>query len=195
MPHAFRVSGVDVVLRPFCHDDAAELLRIQIQHRQSFAPYVPLRSETFFTAEGQHLQIDADLERWQTDQGYAYAITQERRLIGRVALSNVVRGAWRSATLGYWVDPEYQGKGYATQAVQGILWAAFEGLDLHRVQAAVMPKNTPSIRVVQKAGFVCEGYAPYYLNINGQWQDHKVFSCTQELWDGAPGFSLHKIGL
>ena len=180
---SFTLQGNGLDLRPFDAQDAAELLSIQRVNREAFAPFMPLRSETFFSMEGQQAQIAADQARWETDLGYAFAVCRQGTIVGRIALSNVVRGAWLSATLGYWVDARSQGQGIATEAVKLAARAAFTKLDLHRLQAAIMPRNAPSLRVIQKAGFVPEGLAPYYLQIHGVWEDHQIFSLTRELWD------------
>ena len=89
---------------------------------------------------------------------------------------------FESAYLGYSVSERHNGRGYATEAVRQVLAVAFEELGLHRVQAAVMPINLASIRVLEKAGFREEGLALRYLQINGVWEDHKLFALTAEEW-------------
>ena len=106
-------------------------------------------------------------------------------LIGRVALSNVSRGAWQNATLGYYIDEAHTGRGYATEAVRLALEFAFGSARLHRVQAAVLPRNIASRRVLEKAGFCREGRSTKYLQINGVWEDHEMFAITLEDWRGA----------
>jgi [ribosomal protein S5]-alanine N-acetyltransferase len=102
------------------------------------------------------------------------------QLIGRIALSNVVRGAWQNATLGYFLDQTHNGKGYTSLAVSLVLKFAFTTAELHRVQAGVMPRNLPSIRVLEKNGFRQEGLSLRYLQINGNWEDHLMFAQTRE---------------
>ena len=121
------------------------------------------------------------------DPGSAYAfavldIDRGDRLIGRVALSNVVRGPWQNATLGYWIDKDALGMGHATRAVRLVLRFAFEHAGLHRVQPAIIPRNQRSVRVAEKAGFRLEGRALRYLKINGTWEDHDVYALTAEDW-------------
>ena len=101
-------------------------------------------------------------------------------LVGRVALNHVSRGAWQNANLGYFVDRDHGGRGIATEAVRLTLVFAFGTLALHRVQAAVMPGNAASIRVVEKNGFRREGLARRFLEINGRWEDHLLFALTSE---------------
>jgi len=169
-----------MMLRPFALTDAALLQDIHTVNREAFAPFMPIRDEQFFTVDTQRQQIEQDIVHWQADQGYAFAVVYYGQLMGRVALSNVSRGAWQSATLGYWIDGRFQRLGIATRAVQGCLVAAFNHLSLHRTQAAIMPHNVASLRVIEKTGFFYEGLAPYYLKIHGVWEDHRIYSLTVE---------------
>lgn len=187
------LKGPTVSLRAFELADAATLAEIQTINRQRFRDYMPSREESFLTVEGQRNQILSDQQAWDNARGFAYAVCLGETIIGRVALSNVVRASWQSATLGYWVDMRYQGLGYATEAVQGALWFAFEEAQLHRVQAAIMPKNEPSLRVIKKSGFIHEGYAPYYLNIAGRWEGHEIFSITRERYEGQVGWRVSPL--
>jgi ribosomal-protein-alanine N-acetyltransferase len=113
---------------------------------------------------------------------YAFAIVEQstQRIRGRVGLANIVRGAWDNATLGYFVDEAVNGRGYATEAVALALAFAFGPARLHRVQAAVMPHNLRSARVLAKNGFRREGFAPRYLRLAGGWRDHDLYAITIE---------------
>lgn len=174
-------------LRPFTMKDDKALFEIQCFNRNAFDPFMPIRNDEFFTLAFQRDLISTDLKRWDDDQGYAFAVTVANQLVGRVALSNVVRGAWQNATLGYWIDARAQGQGIATAAVQAVLQEAFGPLNLHRVQAAIMPHNQPSIRVVLKNGFVHEGLSRHYLHIQGKWQDHEIYAHTVESYAACLG--------
>jgi len=107
-------------------------------------------------------------------------------VVGRITLSSVVLGAWRNANLGYWVARDRGGRGYATEAVALAVRYAFEDAGLHRVQAAVMPRNAPSIRVLEKNRFRPEGLAARYLQIHRAWEDHLLFAVTREEWPPTP---------
>lgn len=177
------MSGL-VTIRPVCATDAPALLDLQLRNRSFLAPFDPARPETFYTLQGQResaLIAEADHEAGRT---YAFVMLEARsgELAGRIALSNVVRGAWQNATLGYFVDEARNGRGYASEAVRLVLGFAFRTADLHRVQAAVMPRNAASARVLEKTGFRKEGFSPRYLEIAGTWEDHEVFGVTCEEW-------------
>ena len=99
----------------------------------------------------------------------------DETLVGGLSLSNVRRGVAQTATLGYWAGEPYAGRGYTTDAVRGAVRFAFKTLGLHRVEAACVPENDRSRRVLEKAGFESEGRAREYLKINGVWRDHLLF--------------------
>jgi [ribosomal protein S5]-alanine N-acetyltransferase len=102
------------------------------------------------------------------------------RFVGKVALNGIMRGAMYGAYLGYWMDVDHQGQGLVTEAIEAVLGFAFGPAGLHRVQAAIMPRNEKSLRVIEKLGFRREGYAERYLQIAGRWEDHILFARTRE---------------
>jgi ribosomal-protein-alanine N-acetyltransferase len=93
-------------------------------------------------------------------------------LVGSVNLRNIMRGALHSAHLGYGLAPEAVGNGYMTEAVLAVVHIAFSSLNLHRIEANIIPRNTRSLGVAQRAGFSHEGFSPRYLRVNGRWEDH-----------------------
>jgi ribosomal-protein-alanine N-acetyltransferase len=122
---------------------------------------------------------------WKQGQTYVLLLTDRRDpdvVIGRVALGGVLRGAFQNAYLGYWIDEDHQSRGLMTEAVRATTGFAFESVGLHRVQAAVMPRNAPSQRVLEKVGFRREGLALRYLCIAGRWEDHILFAMTADEW-------------
>lgn len=181
-----RLEGRTTAIRPFAARDLDELLELRRVNRDFLEPYESRREERFYTPDGQARELRLDREAWTTGVGFGFAVldTSEGadRLIGRIALANVVMGSWCNATLGYWIDQASGGRGHATEAVLLALRFGFEDLRLHRIQPAVMPRNARSIRVVTKAGFREEGLALRYLQINGVWEDHLIFAMTAEEW-------------
>ena len=180
-----RLEDPPTAIRPTDPEDARAQLALRLANREHTAPWDPARDESFYTEAGQRLELDLDQRSWAAGSAYAFAVldTEEAdRLIGRVALSNVVRGPWQNATLGYWIDGASGGRGHATRAVGLALEFAFEHAGLHRVQPAVIPRNLASQRVVERNGFRREGRAARYLRINGVWEDHDIFALTAEEW-------------
>lgn len=172
----------EIYLRLLVEDDAEDLLQLRIRNRDFFQAFEPIRSDTHYTYEQQQQEILKSREAAEQDQAYLLGIflQETNQLVGRVSLTGVVRGPSQSANLGYYLDREHNGKGYATKAISQILEFAFQKIHLHRVQAGVMPRNHSSIRVLEKNRFRKEGVALRYLKINGVWEDHIIFAITEE---------------
>jgi ribosomal-protein-alanine N-acetyltransferase len=180
-----RLQDAPTAIRPTDPADGRAQLALRVANRAHTGPWDPARDESFYTDAGQRLELDLDQRAWSAGSAYAFAVldmSDGDRLIGRVALANVVRGPWQNATLGYWIDAAAGGAGHATRAVSLILAFAFEHAGLHRVQPAIIPRNRRSVRVAERVGFRLEGRALRYLNINGVWEDHDVYALTLEDW-------------
>ena len=177
-----RVDGERVAIRAFGPADVEELCELRTRNRDFLAPWEPLRTPTFHTVAGQRAEIERDRHEWAADRTYAFAIVEgtSGAMVGRIALANVVRGAWENATMGYFVDEASGRRGIATEAVGLMLRFAFGPCRLHRVQAAVMPHNAASKRVLVKNGFRHEGFSPNYLRLAGSWRDHDLYALTLE---------------
>ena len=158
--------------RPLTSEDADELSALLIENREFLARVEPARDERFFTIAGQRERIEGD--------ALSFAILAGNRIAGTVTLSNIVRGPFQSATLGYWVAERLGGRGLATHAVQEVVAIAFEELRLHRLQAATLVDNVASQRVLEKNGFEPIGLARRYLRIAGDWRDHLLFQRTAD---------------
>lgn len=180
-----RLDSKRVYIRRLEMDDLQSLLDLRVRNRHFFKPFEPVTSDYHYTVEGQQEILDKLQNNWEDGSGYGFGIflSNEDRLIGRVNLSNVVRGAWESCTMGYFLDETWNGHGLTTEAVDLVIGFAFGPGELHRVQAAVMPRNVGSIRVLEKVGFRYDGFAEFYLKINGVWEDHNLYSITRESWD------------
>lgn len=108
------------------------------------------------------------------------ALLVEGRFAGQVTVNNIVGGSARFASIGYWIDQRHAGRGHMPLAVALAADYCWFGLDLHRVEVAIRPENTASLRVVEKLGFAEFGYAPRFLHIDGAWRDHRLFALTVE---------------
>jgi [ribosomal protein S5]-alanine N-acetyltransferase len=113
-----------------------------------------------------------------------FAVTVDDQFAGQLTVTNIVGGSARWAQVGYWIDQRFAGQGVMPTAVALVVDYCLLELGLHRVEVAIRPENTASLRVVEKLGFTEVGYAPRYLHIDGDWRDHRLFAITAEECDG-----------
>ena len=170
--------GENVYIRQLEVSDAAAMLELQVKNKEFFQTYTPIRIEGFYTIEGQVKSIEANLAQSESDSRYSFGIflNETDELIGNVALSEILRGSLQSCYIGYYLDQQQNGKGFMTEAVILAVDFAFKKLELHRIEAGVMPHNIRSIKVLEKAGFHKEGIAIKNVKINGKWEDHQVLA-------------------
>ncbi len=129
-------------------------------------------------------QFEAFLKRNKRSDTAVFLIsrTEDNAIMGSIALSQIFRGGFLSAYLGYQIGGEFARKGYMTEAIQLMLRHAFVNLKLHRLEANIQPGNVASIALVKRAGFVREGYSQRYLKIGGRWRDHERWAILVEDW-------------
>jgi ribosomal-protein-alanine N-acetyltransferase len=109
-----------------------------------------------------------------------FVVTYDGHLAGQVTVSGITWGSARWGQVGYWVDRAVAGRGVIPTAVALVADHCFGVVGLHRLEVAVRPENTASLRVAEKLGFRREGYAPRYLHIDGAWRDHVLLALTSE---------------
>lgn len=164
-----------LLLRLSHPDLAAAVTDFFVRNREFFAATEPQHPDEFYT-EAYHGET---LENQQNEQQAGTAArfwvskkSQPDRIIGMLGLSNIVMRSFCSCYLSYSIDGGELCHGYATEAIRECIRIAFRDLSLHRLEANIMPRNTASLRVAEKLGFVNEGLAKKYLRINGIWEDH-----------------------
>lgn len=188
VPLTTRLETERLALRPPDVPDLPVLRALMARnadHLRPWSPAPPPNRDPLARHELRSL-IEHQRDEWLRDRTYAFLIEQRRDLaiVGRMTLSQVVRGPMQGANLGYWIGEAHQGSGLTTEAARAVVRFAFESLKLHRVQAGTLPHNVASQRVLAKLGFRQEGYARNYLNIAGRWQDHVLFALTAEEFTG-----------
>jgi ribosomal-protein-alanine N-acetyltransferase len=154
---------------------------VLVRDRAFLDPWEPIRPDEFFTLEAQQRGL-ARLREAEDLVDFGIFLEAGDELVGRIQLTGISPAPFENAQLGYCISEQHNGRGYATEAVRQAVDAAFGPLALHRVQAAVIPRNAGSIRVLEKAGFREEGLARRYLQIAGVWEDHKLYAVTAEEW-------------
>ena len=172
------IGGEGVVLRTPQMTDHPEWAALREASREFLIPWEPTWPADDLTRSAFRRRIRRYSEDIRTDQGYAFLVFRKSDdvLVGGLTLANIRRGVAQAGSLGYWMGLPYVRQGYMTAAVHAIVPFALERLRLHRLEAACIPTNAGSIRLLEKNGFVREGYAHEYLCINGIWQDHLLFA-------------------
>jgi [ribosomal protein S5]-alanine N-acetyltransferase len=124
------------------------------------------------------------LERLADDRkvGHLACRREDGAIVGWVNVSEIVRGGFQSAFLGYGGVAAFAGQGYMTEALQLVLRDVFGRLRLHRLEANIQPANAPSIALVKRCGFEREGFSPRYLKVGGRWRDHERWAILAETW-------------
>jgi len=146
--------------------------------REFLAPWEPIWATDGLSRANYRRRLRRLARDEADDLGYAYFLFRrtDEALLGGVTLGNVQRGAAQSATVGYWMGWRFAGQSYMTEALGAVLAHAFGPLGLHRIEAACMPENERSRRLLDRWGFRQEGLARQYLKINGVWHDHVIYA-------------------
>jgi ribosomal-protein-alanine N-acetyltransferase len=119
-----------------------------------------------------------------------FAVEYDGRFVGQLTVNNIVRGSAQLASIGYWIDEQYAGRGIMPTAVALAVDHCFFALRLHRVEIAIRPENAASLRVVEKLGIPEYGFARRFLHIDGDWRDHRLFALSAE---DVPRGLLHRL--
>jgi ribosomal-protein-alanine N-acetyltransferase len=164
------------VTRLIALDDAETLARLLTANREYLAPWSPRQGDRYFTADGQREILERDLAVFEAGGMLPLAILDaDGAICGRINLNSIVRGAFQSASVGYWVSESRIGRGLAGAAVADVISMGFGEYRLHRLEAATLLHNTPSQRVLARNGFRPFAVSEAYLKIDGRWQDHILF--------------------
>jgi ribosomal-protein-alanine N-acetyltransferase len=168
--------GMRVGLRVLVREDRQEFLALARHSHRLHRPwtYPPERADQFDELYRRSRRDDfLCLLSYRLDTN---AIT------GVFTISQIVRGAFQSAYLGYYAHEAHAGQGLMREAIEQVLDHAFGALGLHRIEANIQPGNAPSIALARGAGFRLEGFSPRYLLIGGQWRDHERYAITADEW-------------
>ena len=182
-----RLYGRRVVLRPLVPQDFTGWSEVRRRNGEWLTVWEPVKLPHHPDPETNREVFAArcgarDRERLAGSQ-YAFGIFVDGAFAGEINLNNVVRGAFQSATIGYWIDKARAGCSFMSEAVVVLSQFAFEELGLHRIEVCIIPRNANSRRVMEKLHFREEGIAERFLEINGVWEDHVRYGFTREEWD------------
>ena len=171
------LEGDGVRLRPFRPSDYREWAQLRLKSRDFLQPWEPSWPLDDLTYGGFKRRLAAYQREIDLSVGYPFLVFDAKsgQMAGGVSLSNIRRGVAMMGTLGYWCGVDHTRRGHTLAAVHAVADFAFRRLDLHRLEAACVPENDPSHKLLIKAGFKHEGLASAYLKINGVWRDHLTF--------------------
>jgi [ribosomal protein S5]-alanine N-acetyltransferase len=172
------IESERVFLRTPQMSDYPAWAELRANSRDFLMPWEPLWAPDELSRASFRRRVRHYMRDLREDVGYALFIydVHTNELVGGLTLCNVRRGVTQSCTLGYWVGAKYSNQGYMTAAVRAVVPFVFDSLELHRLEAACLPTNTASMRLLERAGFQREGLARRYLRINGVWQDHLLYA-------------------
>jgi ribosomal-protein-alanine N-acetyltransferase len=180
--------GRRLLLRPLVAADFPRWQEVRRRNAEWLLQWEPQRlhgqPDIIEDREAFGVRCSARHRERQLGTAYAFGIFVEGEFAGEINVSAIQRGAFQSAYVGYWIDEKHAGNGYMPEAVIVVSRYAFEELHLHRLQIAIIPRNGPSRRVMEKLEIRAEGVAERYLEINGAWEDHIRYAITAEEWDG-----------
>ncbi|MGD9868643.1 MAG: GNAT family N-acetyltransferase [Hyphomicrobiales bacterium] len=176
------IFGDEVMLRAPLMSDYGQWAELRSRSREFLTPWEPTWAASELTRGSFRRRLRYYARDMREDLGYAFFVFSRSGglLLGGLTLSNVRRGVAQAGTLGYWVGAPHARKGHMSDALRAFAPFAFESLRLHRIEAACLPHNKASIRLLEKTGFRREGLAQQYLKINGLWQDHVLFALLED---------------
>ena len=180
------LRGRRVLLRPLVPDDFEAWREVRRRCRDWLTRWEPRssagHSDVVENARAFAARCGARDRERQLGTGYGFGIFVGDRFAGEINLNSVQRGAFQNAYVGYWIDQALAGNSYTPEAAVVAFRFAFDEIDLHRLQVAIIPRNHASRRVAEKLGLRDEGTALRYLEINGRWEDHVRYAITAEEW-------------
>lgn len=176
-PRQIAIEGDGVLLRTPQARDFPQWSQLRKTSHAFLTPWEPVWPTDDLTRGGFRRRLRRYAQDIEADEAYPFLIfrSSDHVLLGGITLSNVRRGIVQSGMLGYWIGAPYARQGYMRAAIHALLPFLFLRLSLHRIEAACLPDNIASIRLLEGTGFQREGLARQYLCINGEWQDHLLF--------------------
>ncbi len=174
------LKGKNITLRNLTPGDAKGMLCYYEKNKNHLAPFEPSKDASFYTLETQKRFLSKSYKEFFNGTSVELGIFKNEKLIGKVKLSGIIHGSFKTGILGYSIDEDEQGNGYMRESVGLLLKYAFCECDLHRVEASALINNKKSRRVLERSGFKLVGINEKYLFINGKWEDHATYYILKE---------------
>jgi len=171
-----------VYLRYPQQTDYAQWAKIREESRDFLTRWEPTWPADDLTRAAFRRRLKRYANDIREDQAYPFFMfdAENDELLGGATISNIRRGVAQACSLGYWIGISHARKGHMSLAVKALFPFVFDTLKIHRLEAACIPSNEPSKKLLHRAGFNEEGYARKYLKINGMWQDHILFALVED---------------
>ncbi|MBH21349.1 MAG: 30S ribosomal protein S5 alanine N-acetyltransferase [Rhodobiaceae bacterium] len=180
----YKILAEDIYLRPPSLLDYNKWRLIREESRNFLTPWEPTWQTGEHTLKRYIRLITIYSRRRRSDSQYSFFIFDKNdQLLGGINVFNIKRGISQSCTIGYWIGKKYSNKGYMTKALSILIVYLFNQYRVNRIEAACLPSNNTSIKLLLRLGFSKEGYATDYLRINGRWEDHLLFAITKKKYD------------
>jgi ribosomal-protein-alanine N-acetyltransferase len=178
-----RVEGEGVFLRPARNADFEAWRELRAASRDFLQPWEPTWPADDLSRAAFRRRLTAYARDREAGTAYPFFVfrSSDEALTGGITLSNVRRGVAQMGSVGYWCGQAFARQGQTLAAVRALTLFSFRTLALHRLEAACLPTNEPSRKLLNRAGFTEEGYAKAYLKINGVWRDHVLFGLVSPL--------------
>lgn len=180
--HKYRepeAKGISVSLSVLTPSDAEDVLKYYLKNKEYLSPFEPDRDDSFYTLPVQRRNLIEGYKQFLNGDSVNFGIYRGNKFIGKVQISNIIIGVFKSAFVGYSIDREEQGKGYMKETLNLVSKYAFDEMGLHRLEASTLVDNVRSQGVLKACGFKELGISEKYLFINGKWRDHIIFYKTK----------------
>ena len=182
-----RLFGKRIMLRPLVATDFPAWSEVRLRNEQWLTKWEPMRlvghPDPVRDRDAFALRCAARERERQLGAGYGFGVFVDGQFAGEINVNAVHRGPFQNAYIGYWIDQAKAGHSYTPEACVIVFKYGFEELRLHRLQIAIIPRNSNSRRVMEKLDIREEGVALRYLEINGTWEDHVRYAITAEEWE------------
>ena len=179
MTFTFALTHEDITLRLLRMRDWKKIEAIQLEHRDWFRQWEATNPEGPANFDFREL-VRNSIRQLNDETSVPFAIEYRGEFVGQLTVSNILHGSASTAFIGYWISPEFAGKGITPIAVALATDYMFQFVHLHRIEIDIRPENVASLRVVEKLGFRFEGTKKAFIHINNAWRDHSVFALTSD---------------
>ena len=180
-PDSVELVGAHHVLRLPRFSDYRQWMKLRSESRRFLEPWEPAWRADELSESAFRARVLRYEQEYASGQAVPLILVgrEDGMLLGGLTVGYIRRGAAQCCMIGYWMGERHAGKGHMFAALKLVIPYIFSSLQLHRIEAACIPDNTRSIRLLEKAGFQREGYLREYLKINGEWRDHVIYSLLQ----------------